>query len=674
MRTTIAMCALTVTFCIAAQGQASPGNCVQFSNATATAFATASASGTCVGVDSVTSPTVLTIPLRVPVPNINNIFFIDGNKYAATQAGITAALTDLTAAGGGTLILPNQSVTVSSTVACPINAPFVIQGSGPASVVVQMFNSLTQGAFTCNGTETSTSTTLTSSTVIGDTSLAVSSSTGFSVGDWIEIFDTTQPCGVTGQCNYELQQIDSISGGGTIVLRTSMDRAIASGTSTVTKVLPVFASFQNFKIDSSSITGSDQGYSIWCQFCVDAEIDRMKFAVVGNSGTAPDGAGVILIHSKHFRFTNNEVDGGTGTFAVGTNYGGGVFVEGASGYGIITGNTFRKVVEAVTYGEGSANQNFSNNTVEGMTNDGVDVHGQNYQYKNISITGNVFTGIPPLASGSGSTCVALSFNGSTSATATGVVITNNVCSNYGAPGTLQPASGIRISGASLTNPFGNIVIAHNTIRNPLATTATGSTQAAVYAAFVRGLTIDGNIIEDVPANGIGIYGLGLDQFTITSNVVQQTRSATSTAGLYLEASTSSEKITNGTITGNTVSGFANQGIRIDSGASGYASNITVTGNISYNNTLNNYLFSTSATGIIRWNNSGDLNPNANGTATLSSGSATVTFAPTYLHAPICTANDLSHVNTVAATTTTATLSLFGTGSDTVSYICVPNQN
>jgi hypothetical protein len=61
-----------------------------------------------------------------------------------------------------------------------------------------------------------------------------------------------------------------------------------------------------------------------------------------------------------------------------------------------------------------------------------------------------------------------------------------------------------------------------------------------------------------------------------------------------------------------------------------------------------------------------------GTVTLAfgSGSATLTFKNT----PICTATDTTAANAVKARATASTLTLMGTGSDVISYICIGNPN
>jgi hypothetical protein len=66
--------------------------------------------------------------------------------------------------------------------------------------------------------------------------------------------------------------------------------------------------------------------------------------------------------------------------------------------------------------------------------------------------------------------------------------------------------------------------------------------------------------------------------------------------------------------------------------------------------------------------------NLAGVVSLSGGSASVTFNPAYLSAPACVASDGTGKNPGEVSTTSTTLTLAGTGSDSVSYICIGNPN
>jgi hypothetical protein len=65
---------------------------------------------------------------------------------------------------------------------------------------------------------------------------------------------------------------------------------------------------------------------------------------------------------------------------------------------------------------------------------------------------------------------------------------------------------------------------------------------------------------------------------------------------------------------------------------------------------------------------------AKGTATLASGSATVTFTPSYQVAPTCQCTDTTSAAAVKCTPTASSLSIAGTGTDVVSYVCEGNPN
>lgn len=68
-------------------------------------------------------------------------------------------------------------------------------------------------------------------------------------------------------------------------------------------------------------------------------------------------------------------------------------------------------------------------------------------------------------------------------------------------------------------------------------------------------------------------------------------------------------------------------------------------------------------------NAASGNTDLRGRLTLASGTATYTFAETYTVAPACTATDATALEPTQVTTTPTTLTVKGTGSDVVNYIC-----
>jgi hypothetical protein len=63
-----------------------------------------------------------------------------------------------------------------------------------------------------------------------------------------------------------------------------------------------------------------------------------------------------------------------------------------------------------------------------------------------------------------------------------------------------------------------------------------------------------------------------------------------------------------------------------------------------------------------------------GTVTLSSGAGSFTFPAAFTSAPVCTATDTTAANPVKASTNTTALTLSGTSSDVIAFICVGNPN
>lgn len=86
-------------------------------------------------------------------------------------------------------------------------------------------------------------------------------------------------------------------------------------------------------------------------------------------------------------------------------------------------------------------------------------------------------------------------------------------------------------------------------------------------------------------------------------------------------------------------------------------------------------FGNAATGGSGWlelsaiGNGASGNTDLRGHLTLASGTASYTFAETYTVAPTCVATDTTAQEPAEATTTTTTLTLHGTGSDVLNYMC-----
>jgi hypothetical protein len=81
-------------------------------------------------------------------------------------------------------------------------------------------------------------------------------------------------------------------------------------------------------------------------------------------------------------------------------------------------------------------------------------------------------------------------------------------------------------------------------------------------------------------------------------------------------------------------------------------------------------FAVSAAGSTSIATSTASNTDLAGQITLSSGSGSYTFTGTYTSAPICVVSDTSGLNAARPTITTTTLTINGTGSDVVNYICI----
>jgi hypothetical protein len=84
-----------------------------------------------------------------------------------------------------------------------------------------------------------------------------------------------------------------------------------------------------------------------------------------------------------------------------------------------------------------------------------------------------------------------------------------------------------------------------------------------------------------------------------------------------------------------------------------------------------WLYAGKTSGIPIFGRSGS---NWSGTLTLSGTSGGVTFAPSFVNSPVCTANDQTGVHAVQVSASNTTVTLTGTSGDTIAYSCVGNPN
>jgi hypothetical protein len=73
-------------------------------------------------------------------------------------------------------------------------------------------------------------------------------------------------------------------------------------------------------------------------------------------------------------------------------------------------------------------------------------------------------------------------------------------------------------------------------------------------------------------------------------------------------------------------------------------------------------------------NQGSANSDFSGTLTLASGTASRTFSNAFASAPVCVAADTTAANPVKVSTTNTALTVTGTGSDIINYVCFGNPN
>lgn len=173
--------------------------------------------------------------------------------------------------------------------------------------------------------------------------------------------------------------------------------------------------------------------------------------------------------------------------------------------------------------------------------------------------------------------------------------------------------------------------------------------------------LDTDQIENNGGPGLGLVGANIQGFSLTNSIVQWDNVAAANPEIQ--------------ITSTSVSGCRIQSNYIETGFAGSLSNAPFTANSSgcligpnylngFTNSDGNYIASKS----IRSGNSG--NTDLAGQITLAAGSGSFTFTGTYSSAPICTASDTTAANPVKVATTTTALTLTGTSTDVVNYVCL----
>ncbi len=497
---------------------------------------------------------------NVSLKRLENVRYAD--QFCTTpgtldETCINNAINDLPAAGG-TVILPNGTVTAAATITFPTNKPARLTGQGYSSTVKKNFAG--GSLFTVAGT-LGAGIALNADAPTGSLSVQVNSTTGLVADGWLEISDTfnTTPQGT--QYNRELVRVDSITGTSapfTVNFATSLDNSYkVSLSAQIAPVAPAFTRFDNFIVD---MTGQG-GYGFLVDYAVGLRIDNVRCSKFGTTS----GTNIVIstTHSRDGIITNNEI-GNANDAIIGTGRSGNpIGLDVATEYFIVSHNNFYKTGQ-LAIENGCHHIIIENNTFDGVGDDAINLHGANSHY--VIIRGNLISGSVSSTSGAQSLGIAARN------TDGDVLIEGNIITNYG-------VSGIGVIGNSAVGDINNVIIRGNLLRNPLFNPA-ASGQAAINVFFVRGAVVEGNSIYDVPTNQAGIRVQSSDLVNISNNIIRQTRStATGDVGLYLIS------VTNGSVTGNVATGLHAQGIRAES-----STNVTFVANNALGNTTD-YLFS-----------------------------------------------------------------------------------
>ena len=516
--------------------------------------------------------------------NINNQIYIDGSTYPISCAGVQAALNAaaiIGTVGGSTVWLPAQDITCTVQLIIPVfPGQIILRGAGTVSRIIN--NVGTDALFLAKGT-LGASTTTTAPFVAGALTLTVANGAVFSGGQqWVEISDTTWPCGnvppagAGGQCNSELVLINSVSSN-TVSLANSIDNSYTTG-ATVQVVNPAIVQFRDFSIVNFGM--SFPAIKEW--YCINCIVNNLFIqGGLWVNATTP-AIQIAAYHSKHGSIENSFLGNMDGILQGGTQSAP-ILIAGASSYYRINNNTVHKYVENAlvesvhhitvagnsfegfvddafnTHGDGSYAVSFSGNTLSGNgTNSaggnlGFAVAGETgfrsgFPDRDISITGNTFTNF-------GSACVYVNGQTPPGAQVANITITGNVCAN----------------------------------QNPV------SSGYGIDVQFCQNCTISNNIVQNVATNNIAYYINQSNNSTISGNIGSQINSAAGTTGLLCVT------CNRGSIYGNTMSGQTSAGFNITTSSQ----NLMVFGNTSAVNSGTNYIFDSSDIGLQRWMNQGD---------------------------------------------------------------------
>jgi len=506
---------------------------------------------------------------------------------------------------GYTVLAPAATVVLNNPINIPTGVPVAIQGQA-GSVLKKNSNS---AAINAQGALTTTTTTLAADAPVGTLALSVASSTGFSAGQWIQVwdgFDALGECnnpispgtGVNANsCNLELARIESVSGN-TLNLKTSLDNAftVANG-ATATVVTPSELTVEGIHFDSTGQSGPviEETYN------VGGSIDRNRF-----TGGAPAYQEDLYINrSRDVTIAENDFGNSDGILASG----GSVVpftIDQASAYVTVANNRFYKIVE-------SGLDRFAHhilvtgNTYAGCADDCINTHGNNIHD---SIVSNNILGGEPAQSTQENLCIVLNNGPSTHYPDHDLAVEGNQCANY-------ENNGFYVDGhgpfPDPLNPY-NLAFRNNTASNPLPIlSAPANTVGAFTASYASNVEWDNNIANGIAQNQDAWTLLGLKGWKLIGNSCTQTLSGV--AGdycFYANGANSASALANGLFVGNQYNKMSGYGVYLRAASSGAIDQLTAVGNSGYGPGILFYYQDPNVTNFYHIGNTGEAAANLAG--------------------------------------------------------------
>jgi hypothetical protein len=406
-----------------------------------------------------------------------------------------------------------------------------------------------------SGSLSATTTLLTGSAAVGDLSVAVTSTAGFAVGDWVEISDTSY----TYSKEYQrIKGIDALN----VYLGGAVHKPyLVASAAKITKVNAV----ERVRVAGISLDGNGyQGtYMVLAEYTYDS-------AFVGIQNRNYYYHGLTVNNSSGIRVRGCSGVDGFSDFSTGIGAYGFTIGE-CSSHVTVSGGTYRNLRETNVTG-GAHCVTVSGNSMHGLYGGGFVVHGR--ACTDITIIGNSIDGA--VVPGGGTYVPGTNIKGITATWEDSgylnhpdsrVVVSGNTISNF--------------TGAGISCSFSTADNSHCSITGNKIYNCRGGGVAVNKA---KGISIVGNIIvrNDVDTTGIGTTMIDLEfvtNITVSGNTLHWAAVLTggTTLAVFLAAAV------NVAITGNTVihdGGAGTTAFEIESTAPGTSNNIRVTGNVS----------------------------------------------------------------------------------------------